>query len=166
MYVRFIDTNMNLGAKRSLLNTLVLEPKIFSCGLVPEDLHDTDGLLSRIQVTANDLPDYRDSLTGEVSWDHIYHILLLALERFHPCFLIAFYKAYEKNRDKSKDPLVRDAEKESFDFQLFNQTVGQLTHDAISHVRRFGLVPFTQKVAPLNSAPHPSSSSAHYGPQV
>ena len=68
VYVRFNDTNMDLGVKRSLLNTLVLEAKIFSCGLVPADFHDTDGLLSRIQVTANDLPDYRDSSTGEVSW--------------------------------------------------------------------------------------------------
>ena len=166
MYVRFNDTNMDLGVKRSLLNTLVLEAKIFSCGLVPADFHDTDGLLSRIQVTANDLPDYRDSSTGEVSWDHIHHTFLLALERSHTCFLIAFNTAYEKNREKSKDLSVRDAEKESFDLQLFMQTVDQLTHDAISHVRRFGLVPFTTKVAPLNSAPHASSSSAHYGPQV
>ena len=164
---------MDLSSKRNLLSTLVLEPKSFTCEqgsfMVPADLHDLDALFSRIQVIANELPDYRDPLTGEVNWLHIFHVFTRALDRSHPCFLIAFFKHYEKLREKSRDPLVRDAERESFDLQLLNQTVSQLTHDAISHVRRFGTVPFTERVTPLNSAanpppPPPPTSSAHYGP--
>ena len=154
-YADFDGLEAEIREKRKVFNNQQLQPKQFPGFIAAPDLHDCDGLLSRLLAGAADLPDYRGA-DGRVMGDHIFRVFLSALERSDEerhtgegVYLTKFLQAYEANRAKSSDESVRNAAAESYDLELLNRTVRELTKDAVKHVERFRLTrPFTQKDPP------------------